>query len=104
VEIKNICAKQDNPALVDIYLNTVKSTETISYGSSVFRGGFTAASTIKIVNIEKGNSGTTCNKRGPKDSDVRVYIPSNATQIKTSNIVSGSTCTVCGADFNPIRK
>jgi hypothetical protein len=104
VVIKNIANRPTEQARVDITIGSSKTSEQIPNGGSIAKGGFTSSKTFKVVNIEKGNSGTTCDKRGPKDSDVRVYIPGNATNITSGNIVTTSPCTVCGADFNPIRQ
>jgi len=104
VIIKNIANPSMGSAMVDIYIGGSKTTSQIPKGGSIAKGGFTSTKTFKVVNIEKGSSGTTCDKRGPKDSDVRVIIPGNATSITSGNIVSSPTCGACGANFSPIRE
>lgn len=104
VVIKNICLKKNDQARVDVTIGSAKTSDQIPYGQSISKGGWSGPKTVKIVNIEKGADGKTCNSRGPGDSDVRVYIPGNATNITTGNIVTGNTCGACGANFNPIRE
>jgi hypothetical protein len=99
VEIKNICLKQKDQSRVDISLGSTKESFQIPYGQSITKGHFTEANTIKIVNIEKGTSGTQCGSRGPGDSDVRVYIPENATNIVSGGLTTATSCDVCKASF-----
>jgi len=104
VVIKNICLRKSDKARVDVTIGSSKTSDQIPYGQSISKGGWPGPTTIRIVNIEKGADGKTCNSRGPGDSDVRVYLPANATNITTGNIVTGNTCGACGANFNPIRE
>jgi hypothetical protein len=102
VIIKNISNRTNEKARVEITIGSVKTIELIDYGGEIPKGGFTGTTYFKVNNTEKGKSGTTCGGKGPVDGDVRVTIPGNATNIKTGNIVTGSTCSVCGANFDPI--
>ena len=104
VIIKNISNRTDEKARVEITIGSVKTIESIDYGGEIPKGGFTGTTYFKVNNTEKGNSGTTCSGKGPLDGDVRVTIPGNATNIKTGNIVTGLTCSVCGANFDPIKQ
>lgn len=104
IVITNICANSSYKAMVDITIGSRKTTEQIPFGQSIVKGGWSATTTIKIVNIEKGNSSNTCDGRGPKDSDVRVLIPGSVTSISKGNMVTGTTCSVCGANFDPITQ
>jgi hypothetical protein len=85
-------------------MGSVKSTELIPYGGQFAKGGFTSTTYFKVNNTEKGTSGTTCSGKGPVDGDVRVIIPGNAVDIKTGNIVTSTTCSVCKANFEPITE
>jgi hypothetical protein len=104
VVIKNISNRSSEKARVDITIGSVKTSEQIAYRGQIAKGGFSGTTYFKVTNIEKGKSGDTCNGKGPVDSDVRVIIPGNATQITTGNLVSGTTCSVCGANFSPITQ
>ncbi len=104
VVIKNICLKKTDKSRVDVTIGSSKTSDQIPYGQSISKGGFQGPTTIKIVNIEKGADGKTCNSRGPGDSDVRVYLPANATNISSGTLVTGNTCGACGANFNPITQ
>jgi hypothetical protein len=104
VIIKNISNRTDEKARVEITIGSAKTTELIDYGGEIPKGGFTGTTYFKVNNTEKGNSGSTCGGKGPVDGDVRVTIPGNATNIKTGNLVTGLTCSVCGANFDPVKK
>jgi hypothetical protein len=104
VIIKNISNRTAEQARVEITMGSVKTTELIDYGGEISKGGFTATTYFKVNNTEKGTSGKTCSGNGPVDGDVRVIIPGNASNIKTGNIVTGKTCTVCKANFDPITQ
>jgi hypothetical protein len=99
VYIQNICKNKSDQARIDIYIDKSKTSEQIPYAQQTFRGGWTRPTIVKIVNIEKGKSGNLCDKRGPGDSDVRVFIPQGATEIISQDLPVANTCDVCGADF-----
>jgi hypothetical protein len=104
VIIKNISKRTNEQARVDITIGSTKKSEQIPYGGQIPKGGFSGTTYFKVVNIEKGTSGNTCSSKGPVDSDVRVIIPGNATNIQTGNLVTGLTCSVCKASFDPITQ
>jgi len=92
-------------ARVDVFIDGVKTSYQIDTDAIMtVEPSLTATHTIKIVNIEKGLSGDQCGSRGPGDSDVRVYIPANVTNIKCGNLPTGTSCSVCKVSFDPISE
>jgi hypothetical protein len=104
VVIKNISNRNKEQARVEVTIGSAKKIELIPYGGQISKGGFTSTTYFKVNNTEKGTTESTCSGKGPVDGDVRVIIPGNASQIQTGNIVTGTTCSVCKANFSPITE
>jgi hypothetical protein len=104
-KIECIGRRGKDKARVDITLGSSTQSYQIDQGSSITQGTALSATTIiKIVNIEKGLGGKQCDSRGPGDSDVRVYIPANVTNIQWGNLPTEHKCSVCGVNFDPIAQ
>ncbi len=105
-KIENIGQRKVNgvydKARVDITIGSTTQSVQIEYGKSITRGTELIGTTmIKIMNIEKGVGGKLCSQRGPGDSDVRVYIPANVSNIQWGNLPTQDSCDVCGVSFIP---
>jgi hypothetical protein len=99
VKIESICKKQNDNSRVDIFLGGGSlGSESIPNGTFILKGSFGGPSDLKIVNIEKGQTGGQCGSRGPGDSDVRITIPKGCT-ILLINATTAKSCDVCKAKF-----
>jgi hypothetical protein len=99
VVIKNIGNHSHEKARVDVTIGYNTKSECISHRGKISLHGFSDTTFFQVVNIERGISKSDCSLYGPVDSDVMVFIPENATQVSSGNLVEDSCCSVCRARF-----
>ncbi len=98
ITIENIC--KTNKSFIYIKTSSQSKYDEVWIDSTGYSKACTGTGyTLIIENIEKGKQGKSCDKKGPKDSDVKINFPTGCKLISLSKRIEGSTCTECGADF-----